>query len=111
MLGTVPDSEIASLAGVTGENVRAFRRRHGIDATWKGARPRKALAKVVPQATTARIQAPTPKSSALMGFLITLKDQGDHVVVAADISSAAQIAVAAGSSEVIAIRTLGPYIG
>ncbi len=34
LLGTVPDQEVASLAGVTPENVRTYRQRRGIAATW-----------------------------------------------------------------------------
>ena len=35
-LGEVPDTEIAKLAGVTPENVRAYRKRRGIPARWRG---------------------------------------------------------------------------
>jgi hypothetical protein len=35
-LGKVPDTEIAKLAGVTPENVRAYRKRRGIPARWRG---------------------------------------------------------------------------
>jgi hypothetical protein len=35
-LGEVPDTEIAKLAGVTPENVRAYRKRRGIPAKWRG---------------------------------------------------------------------------
>jgi hypothetical protein len=35
-LGDVPDTEIAKLAGVTPENVRAYRKRRGIPAKWRG---------------------------------------------------------------------------
>ena len=35
LLGTVPDAEVAAMAGVTSENVRAYRRRHGISADWR----------------------------------------------------------------------------
>lgn len=34
LLGTVPDQEIAKLAGVTPENVRTYRQRRGIEADW-----------------------------------------------------------------------------
>lgn len=34
LLGTVPDHEIARSAGVTPENVRTYRQRRGIHATW-----------------------------------------------------------------------------
>ncbi len=35
-IGILPDKEIAALAGVTPENVRAFRNRRGIPARWRG---------------------------------------------------------------------------
>jgi hypothetical protein len=34
-LGAVPDREVAEQAGVTPENVRAYRKRHGIPSTWR----------------------------------------------------------------------------
>jgi DNA-binding CsgD family transcriptional regulator len=112
MLGTVPDSEIGALAGVTGENVRAYRRRHGIDATWKGAKNRKPAKKATRSSTPTLLPVPAPSAGgAQTGFLVTLKGKGDHVVVANNIASAVSVAVAAGSSEVIAIRTLGPVLG
>lgn len=35
LVGTLPDREVAAMAGVTPENVRAFRRRHDIPARWR----------------------------------------------------------------------------
>lgn len=35
LVGTLPDREVATMAGVTPENVRAFRRRHNIPARWR----------------------------------------------------------------------------
>lgn len=35
LVGTLPDREVATMAGVTPENVRAFRRRHDIPARWR----------------------------------------------------------------------------
>ena len=35
-LGVVPDKELAALAGVSSENVRALRKRRGIPARWRG---------------------------------------------------------------------------
>ncbi len=35
-LGVLPDKEVAELAGVTPENVRAYRKRRGIPARWRG---------------------------------------------------------------------------
>ena len=47
-LGEVPDTEIAKLAGVTPENVRAFRQRRGISAKWRGERQGDAKSPQVP---------------------------------------------------------------
>lgn len=35
-VGQLPDREVAELAGVSAENVRAFRKRRGIPASWRG---------------------------------------------------------------------------
>jgi hypothetical protein len=35
-VGVIPDREIAEIAGVTSENVRAYRKRRGIPAGWRG---------------------------------------------------------------------------
>jgi len=35
-LGFLPDRELADLAGVSAQNVRAYRKRRGIPATWRG---------------------------------------------------------------------------
>ena len=56
MLGKVPDADIAKLADVTPENVRTYRTRRGIAATWpeagkgRGGRPRGAGAAKARQA-------------------------------------------------------------
>jgi hypothetical protein len=113
LLGTVPDSEVAARANVTGENVRAFRRRHGIDADWPGARSRsKSTSTVVsgPAAVVGRKVLPQNTSNAVFGFLVTLREEGDHVVMAPDMTQAVSLAVAATSTEIIAIRSLGPLL-
>jgi hypothetical protein len=51
-LGEVPDNEIAKLAGVTPENVRAYRKRRGIPAKWRGEGP--GAAKPAPAPTRAK---------------------------------------------------------
>ena len=106
LLGTVPDSEIAVMAGVTNENVRAYRRRHGIDASWKGARPHKPLVTSAPQ-----ISPPVPVSTGQIGYLVSLEGQEDRVVVAADFVTAARVASAASTVRVLGLRVLGPVLG
>jgi hypothetical protein len=59
-LGSVPDAEIAARAGVTPENVRAYRSRHGIKAEY---RERRRLASRGAKATTAAAVAPAVVAS------------------------------------------------
>ncbi|MBC04392.1 MAG: hypothetical protein CMJ34_13990 [Phycisphaerae bacterium] len=56
-LGKVPDAEIAARAGVTPENVRAYRSRHGIEANYRQNRRRKATAKVAAAPVAAAVAA------------------------------------------------------
>jgi len=57
-LGKVPDAEIAAKAGVTPENVRAYRSRHGIEANYRRKRRRKAPAKVAAPVVAAAVETP-----------------------------------------------------
>lgn len=56
-LGKVPDAEVAAKAGVTPENVRAYRSRHGIKAEYRGGR-RKAEAPAAVAAAAVEVAAP-----------------------------------------------------
>jgi len=47
LLGTVSDSEVAAMAGVTSQNVRAFRMRRGIEAGWRNGVESPALPSLV----------------------------------------------------------------
>ena len=49
IVGTTPDKEVAALAGVSPENVRTWRKRRGIPASWKTGEAQAAEAK--PKAT------------------------------------------------------------
>lgn len=79
MLGKVPDADVARLAGVTAENVRTYRQRRNIPASWQqgleGApaeaapppatpaptvAPRRTKGKVSPASHTARAPSPPP---------------------------------------------------
>lgn len=109
LLGKVPDAEVAELAGVTSENVRAFRRRHSIDAGWRSAGPAP-----VPAAEPASA-GPAAAGSA-QGYSVSATGLDmDHVIVAADMVEAAMRATAAvrkasPDARVTAIRYLGPAI-
>jgi hypothetical protein len=63
MLGMVPDSELAIMAGVTAENVRAFRRRHNIPAQWREESA--AAAEVEAPAPAPVVEAPAPAPAAV----------------------------------------------
>lgn len=53
-IGSLPDKEVAAMAGVTPENVRAFRRRHDIPALWRDENEEAAPAAVVAVAETSK---------------------------------------------------------
>lgn len=105
-LGKVPDREIAEQAGVTSENVRSYRRRHGIVATWRASEPR---AEVLPEAAPEGVSAPErvetngrhPASNGagaalLQGFSVTVQAGEQavaYIIIEADIATAAARAV------------------
>ena len=57
-VGIVPDREVAELAGVSAENVRAFRKRRGIPASWRAAEQSR------PAPASAPVSAPAKRSAA-----------------------------------------------
>ncbi len=114
-LGAVPDRQIAEQAKVTPENVRAYRKRHGIPSTWKieatpEAAPTQASAppvtkrKRTPRATPEPVATPAPTkarrrstSTATRGwaFRVTADVEGnerEYVTFGADVVEAAQVA-------------------
>jgi hypothetical protein len=61
LLGTVPDAEVARLAGVTAENVRTYRTRRGIPARWQDVpRPRAEPGEIVARSPAAPRRRPEP---------------------------------------------------
>lgn len=93
-VGVLADRQLAELAGVTPENVRAFRKRRGIPARWRGEG----------EPTTARSEPTTPPGEpappvpsrepvrVVQGFQVTVEIDGEEqnfVVVGADIAKAA----------------------
>ena len=111
-LGQESDSDIAVLAGVTAENVRAFRQRHGIEAAWKGARSR------IPQASLdderslvgSSDSKLVPASVPMQGFLVSIQGLPDCVVTAPDIATALSVAMLRSSGPVTGIQFLGPIL-
>lgn len=69
LVGTLPDREVATMAGVTPENVRAFRRRHDIPARWRdegdeGGEVAEVVAASEPAASEPAVSEPAASESA-----------------------------------------------
>ncbi len=133
LLGAVPDTEIAKMAGVTVNAVRAYRIRRGVAAAprssrapWgtrsKGGAARKAAAprKAAPSAVAPKAAAPAPAAPSRSAapkaaptgvrraYRITLADR-TAIVVASGVVEAARKADAVG--EVRGIELLGDVLG
>ena len=115
-LGAVPDRVIAEQASVTPENVRAYRKRHGIPSTWRDeaatedaptqaaapAPKRKSAPRVARPAAPAPAPAPAPQArtrvfTAAWGwaYRVTADVDGterEYVTFGSDVVEAAQIA-------------------
>jgi len=90
-VGHVPDRELAERAGVTVENVRAYRRRRGIPAYWRNEAP------PASSASEATVQAGAGRKAVeQQAFAVVVHAdgvEGQYVVVAPDIATAAARAV------------------
>jgi hypothetical protein len=64
LLGKIPDAEVAEKAGVTAENVRAYRSRHGIAAQYRVRRGRKRKAAPAPAPAPAPMAQAAPVAEA-----------------------------------------------
>jgi hypothetical protein len=101
-LGHVPDRRLADMAGVSAENVRAYRKRHGIPAYWRGAPADAALAAPTPPsaATPPKPRAPTAGSNGATtgrryAYKVSAEVQGttrEYVAFGSDMAEAAAIA-------------------
>jgi hypothetical protein len=100
LLGDVPDQDLAQKAGVTPENVRAYRVRRGIPARWRGegaAAAKGAAAEALGTAVTARLPAPVARSNAGSSYAYRVVadvagEQREYVVFAANMAEAAALA-------------------
>jgi hypothetical protein len=124
MLGKFPDREVADKAGVTAENVRAYRRRHSIPATWREdgeeaapvpKRGRGRPPRVAPRHATRPGRVGTGQQGYSVHVVVGTTTH-EYMIIAADISSAAESAQATIRSrhpngEITAIRHLGPALG
>ena len=96
-IGIVPDRQLAELAGVTPENVRAFRKRRGIPARWRGEGD--------PLPVSAPVEQASPQRDAVKivrGFQVTVElEDGERqfVVVGSDIAQAAGQAIESLASQ------------
>jgi len=95
-LGRIPDRRLAELAGVSAENVRAYRKRHGIPAFWRGdgASGTNGGAGPAPARAT-----PTPKRSTeearRFAYKVSAEVQGttrEYVAFGTDMAEAAAVA-------------------
>lgn len=128
LLGKISDAEIATKAGVTPQNVRAFRRRHNIKAVYRigvdaeqivndyGA-PIPASYDLPPGMPPAGAALPIVAAGAsLQGFSVMIEGQSEEIVtIATDIASAAlqvtaSLARRSPGARVTAIRYLGPAV-
>jgi len=124
MLGKFPDRDVADKAGVTAENVRAYRRRHSIPATWReegeetSPTPKRGRGRP-PGAAPRHATRPGRVGAGQQGYSVHVvvgTTTHEYMIIAADISSAAESAQATIRSrhpngEITAIRHLGPALG
>ncbi len=85
LVGNTPDQEVAALAGVSAENVRTWRRRRGIPATWPGASGSEpgvaAAAKTAaPKRSTKKRKKPNRRKSKLDPYRAHLGEKTDREV-------------------------------
>lgn len=138
LIGNVPDREVAAMAGVTAENVRAFRRRHDIPALWRDgadkpaaeptpepaveAAPEPTPAPAAPRAEVESVfvpvpapKLPAPRAGSGYSVQVNFGDgTAEYFIVSTDIASAAIAAATAvaglGGGDIVAIRHLGPAL-
>ena len=123
LLGTVPDREVAAMAGVTAENVRAFRRKRGIPAGWRGedAGTTETPAQVAPPpAAPAAAPAVTRRpASGGEGYEVEVRDATggtrQYITIAGSLVEAAELSQdavtrAGKGATIVAIKHLGPAL-
>ena len=99
-LGRIPDRSLAELAGVSAENVRAYRKRHDIPAYWRGdgaPAPSRTIKQPAASTVPRPAAAPTPGTGSLAYRVVA--DVGgqdlEFVTFGVDVAHAAQTAGAA----------------
>ncbi len=110
-VGQAPDRELAEEVGVSTENVRAYRIRHGIPAAWRGE-----TAVVIHRDRSAvspggRLRAPArPAAADRWAFILDYDPprQAPVLTIGADLESAVQVGLAqAQGSRLVGVRCLG----
>ena len=96
LLGEVPDKQVAAKAGVTVENVRAYRLRRGIAAAWQ-AKSRAAAGSTAsrsssPAAAASKSSASTDVRWAYRVVADVAEGRKEFVVIGSDMASAARAA-------------------
>jgi hypothetical protein len=96
LLGSVPDGDVAVRAGVTTENVRAYRRRRGITAVWRDGSGRPSIDSVVSPSNgsmpSTRPSRRAARSAATWAYRVTAgvaAEEHEFVVLGSSLSDAA----------------------
>ncbi len=96
LLGEVPDKQVAAKAGVTVENVRAYRLRRGIAAAWRGKSRAAAGATAASRSSAATNSSKSAARSDVHWAYRVVADVADgrkeFVVIGSDMASAARTA-------------------
>lgn len=110
LLGTVPDSEIASMAGVTMQNVRAYRIRRGIEADWRSRTKTKSVAEVAAPLREVRDAADVPQQATRWAYRVNVEvgdENREFIVVGDSLSDAAIQAEGRLAERIPRARVLG----
>jgi hypothetical protein len=119
VLGKVPDAEIARMAGVTPQNVRAFRSRHKIAPVWR-EESEVSREPAAPAATAETAPPPRPLAAPSSvglkeGYAAIMEGSNEEIlVVGVDMVDAAErLGAGLGSrvQAVVCLRHIGPAIG
>ena len=108
-VGKVPDTEIATLAEVTPEAVRMYRRKHHIAATWREDEEES----VTTSSSSPSVAVVSLSRGDLQGYAVTVQQGGatvEMIMLATNIAEAAARAVQKTTGDVVAVRHLGPAL-
>jgi len=92
LLGTVPDAEVAAMAGVTAQNVRSFRMRRRIEAAWRGVGKPQPVAVLSLRPAAVAVRAAQPVEVTRWAYRVTARvgaENREFVVFGESLSDAA----------------------